>query len=121
MHFRHLLILTFLVPLLFSCEKKTDEIKDTTDQIHIDSIVSTSYIVKAWDTVFVRCYASGEELKYAWECDHGTINGSGHYVKYAAGECCVGLNTILCTVSNSTGSVHGSVKIEVTSYFYGEK
>ncbi|MBE0641326.1 MAG: hypothetical protein IH599_04775 [Bacteroidales bacterium] len=109
--------------LLFfiSCGKDDDVITDTTDQISIDSLVSTAYVVKAWDTVLISCYASGEELAYAWECDHGSVNGSGFRVKYAAGECCVGLNTVSCVVSNPSGHVTKSVQIKVTSYFGGGK
>ena len=50
---------------------------------------------------------------------HGNFNGGGTQIKYAAGECCVGINTIICTVSNETGQVVEEIQIEVTSYSGG--
>lgn len=116
-----LLILPFL---FFACEKdKEDDIivEDTTDKISIDSLTATFLTVKAWDTTTINCYATGVDLIYAWECDHGNFNGSGTQIKYAAGECCVGINTITCSVSNHLGQVSKNIQIEVTSYFGGGK
>jgi len=108
--------------LIFGCEKEGDtRIEDTTDAITIDSLTASFYTVKAWDTTTISCHASGSDLIYAWECDHGNFNGGGTQIKYAAGECCVGLNTITSTVSNETGHVTQQIQIEVTSYFGGGK
>ena len=117
---RNLLILLGIIYLI-ACNKEKDVIQDTTDQITIDSLTATYYTVKAWDTTTIMCYASGQNLVYSWECDHGNFNGGGTQIKYAAGECCVGINTILCTVSNETGQVSESIQIEVTSYSGGGK
>jgi hypothetical protein len=116
-----LLILPFL---FFACEKDKEEdkiVEVTTDKISIDSLTASFLTVKAWDTTTLNCYATGIDLIYAWECDHGNFNGSGTQIKYAAGECCVGLNTITCTVSNHLGQVSKNLQIEVTSYFGGGK
>ena len=111
-----------VIVLFFACEKEKDKtIEDTTDQITIDSLTATLYTVKAWDSTTITCYALGVDLIYAWECDHGNFNGSGTQIKYAAGECCVGINTITCTVSNHLGQVSENVQIEVLSYFGGGK
>lgn len=110
----------FLLSLLwiFACEKEEDAtLEDTTDQITIDSLIANLYTVKAWDTITISCYARGVDLIYSWECDHGNFNGGGTQIKYAAGECCVGFNTITCSVSNETGQVSKSIQIEVLSYF----
>lgn len=118
----YLIILPLLVCLFLACNKENeDRIGDTTDQISIDSLTATLYTVKAWDTTTIICYASGVDLIYAWECDHGNFNGSGTQIKYAAGECCVGLNTITCTVSNDFGQVSKDIQIEVTSYYEKNK
>mgnify|MGYP002640127148 CR=1 FL=1 len=103
--------------LLIACQKTDIDEGDTTDLIEIDSLTATFYTVKAWDTTSIICYAKGDSITYGWECDHGNFNGSGHQIKYAAGECCVGKNTITCTVSNHTGKVTKDIKIEVTSYY----
>lgn len=113
----YLFSLFTIICFLIACEEKNNIIiEDTTDQISIDSLTATLYTVKAWDSTTITSYASGINLIYAWECDHGNFNGNGTQIKYAAGECCVGVNTITCTVSNESGKVSKSIQIEVTSY-----
>lgn len=111
-----------MISAIWSCDKeKEGTYESTTDLISIDSLTASFYSVKAWDTTTITCYANGASLIYAWECDHGNFNGGGTQIKYAAGECCVGLNTIICTVSNQTGYVNEEIQIEVTSYSGGGK
>ncbi len=115
-------IIILLIMFSIACEKNNEKIiEDTTDEITIDSLIANFYTVKAWDTTTITCYAHGLDLIFSWECDHGNFNGGGTQIKYAAGECCVGLNTITCTVSNETGQVSRNIQIEVTSYFGGGK
>ena len=111
------LFVIFFIFFLASCHKNNINEGDTTDLILIDSLKATYYVVKAWDTTTITCYAKGDSIIYSWECDHGNFNGSGHQIKYAAGECCIGINTITSTVSNSTGKVSEEIKIEVTSFY----
>jgi hypothetical protein len=116
------LVLILIGLFAFACEKDKDETRiDTTDQITIDSLTANYHTVKAWETTTINCFARGQKLVYAWECDHGNFNGSGTQIKYAAGECCIGTNTITCTVSNESGQVFKDIQIEVTSYFGGGK
>jgi hypothetical protein len=115
-----LLLLAALI-IFNACEKDNGSNPDTSDQISIDSLTATTLTVKAWDSTTIVCHATGVDLVYAWECDHGNFNGSGIQIKYAAGECCVGINTITCTASNTTGQVSKDIKIQVTSYFEGVK
>ena len=110
-----ILALGFLL-FVFSC-KKEQPVTPTGD-ITIVSLTSTLNPVKAWDTTLITMTATGSDLNYGWEADHGNIVGSGSQVKYAAGECCVGLNTITCRVFNDTGEVSDTIKIRVTSYFW---
>lgn len=122
MKLKSFILIAIVVAGNFGCDKETnDKPADTTDQITIDSLVASHPTVKAWDTTTITCYARGLDLIYGWECDHGNFNGSGTQIRYAAGECCVGINTITCTVSNETGQVVGQIQIEVTSYFGGGK
>lgn len=112
----------FLFIFLAACEKNEEkEIENPSNEISIDSLVATFLTVKAWDTTTITCYTKGLDLEYFWECDHGTINGGGDKIKYAAGECCVGLNTITCIISNETGQATKNIQIDVTSYFGGGK
>ncbi|PLW95741.1 MAG: hypothetical protein C0591_10465 [Marinilabiliales bacterium] len=108
--------LTLIMILLVACQKTDNDNGDTTDLIKIDSLTASFYTVKAWDTTTITCFARGDSITYGWECDHGNFNGGGLQIRYAAGQCCVGLNTITCTVSNKEGIVSDTVKINVTLY-----
>jgi hypothetical protein len=115
---RYFILLLAIGSLIFACKKEDDAPpEDPTDHVIIDSLKATFYTVKAWDTTTITCYARGENLIYSWECDHGNFNGSGTHIKYAAGQCCIGLNTITCTVSNDSAQVSRDIQIEVTTYF----
>jgi hypothetical protein len=116
--YKNLIIILFLGSLVlsYSCKKK-DQSQPTGD-ITIVSLSATLNPVKAWDTTLITVSATGSNLQYGWEADHGSIVGSGPAVKYAAGECCVGMNTITCRVFNDTGEVSDTIKIRVTSYFW---
>lgn len=110
-------VILFITLFLMACQKSNVDDVNTTDKISIDSLTATFYTVKAWDTTTISCFARGDSLIYSWECDHGNFNGSGHQIRYAAGQCCIGINTITCAVSNQTGKVTKNIKIEVTSYY----
>ncbi len=115
---RNFALLLLFACLIFACKKEDDTPPEgPTEHVIIDSLTATFYTVKAWDTTTITCYARGENLVYGWECDHGNFNGSGTQIKYAAGECCIGLNTITCTVSNDSATVSKDIQIEVTTYF----
>ncbi|MFH2142727.1 MAG: hypothetical protein ABIJ97_09910 [Bacteroidota bacterium] len=116
LNYHFLVVIVLTAVLIFSCKKK-EEPDVTSDQIKILSLTASINPVKAWDTTFITCEAEGEYLIYTWDYDHGYILGDGPTVKYAAGECCVGVNTITCKVSNVTGSVSDTIKVTVTSYF----
>jgi hypothetical protein len=110
--------LSAITLLLFgSCGKESDQITDA-GTIHIISLTASDTLLKAWmDTADVIVIASGKALEYEWSCNHGTIHGSGDTIRYMAGECCVGLNTISCRVFNDSSSVSRDIDIRVTSYF----
>lgn len=112
-----LLFILFIMGFFIACQKTSIEDGDTTDLIVIDSLTATFNTVKAWDTTTIACYATGDSIIFSWECDHGNFNGEGQNIRYAAGECCVGINTITCTAENNTGKVSEEIKIEVTSYY----
>ena len=110
-----IILLLFISVAFFSCQKEKDSLP--AGDISIIDITSTVNPVKAWDTTLITVTATGTNLQYGWEDDHGNIVGSGAVVKYAAGECCVGLNTISCRVFNDSGEVTDTIMIRVTSYF----
>lgn len=105
----------------YNCKK--DENKDEKqivteiEGLAIDSIVTSRSSIKAFtDTANITVYATGDNLSFSWEADHGTLSGEGESVIYFAGQCCVGLNTITCTVANDTVEVQDTIKVNVTSY-----
>lgn len=111
-------VLSFFAALItFSCSKEENEPADT-GAIKITSLTANDTVLKAWmDTASITVIASGDSLGYEWSCNHGTLHGSGTTVKYMAGQCCVGLNTITCRVYNDTSSVSKDINIRITSYF----
>lgn len=112
-----LLILTIVS--LWSCSKKNDN--RPAGDIQIISLTASLNPVKAWDTTYITVEAVGDSLQYGWEANHGNFKGGGKSIRYAAGECCVGLNTITCRVFNNTGEVSDTIMIRVTSYFHPKK
>jgi len=116
-----LLIKTLFASLIFftllSCEEKINE-PEISDTSKIDSLTAGNYSIKAFtDTTTIRVHYNDLGQDISWEADHGTLSGEGKEIIYFAGECCVGLNTITCTLTDSTGQISENIKIEVISYF----
>jgi len=115
--FSFIFLTLFSITLFISCNKDEEQPVDT-GAIKILSLTATDTVLKAWiDTTSITVVATGNNLSYEWECNHGTLHGSGSQVQYMAGECCVGLNTVTCRVYNDTSSVSKDINIRITSYF----
>ncbi|MDP2236434.1 MAG: hypothetical protein Q8J88_08375 [Bacteroidales bacterium] len=112
---KQILFLSLVVFMLFSC-KKSEVPKKISNEIEIISLDASFRTIKAWDTTSITVIAKGENLSYFWEANHGDIKGNGSQIKYAAGNCCVGLNTITCRVFNETGFVEDTIQIRVKHY-----
>ncbi|MCX6243425.1 MAG: hypothetical protein NTU98_01865 [Bacteroidetes bacterium] len=113
-------VVSFLFLLLLAACAKKDAVK-LSDSIQIVSLTASLNPVKAWDTTVITVVATGDSLQYGWKANHGNFTGGGKQIRYAAGECCVGLNTITCRVFNNTGEVSDTVMIRVTSYIHPKK
>ena len=113
---RTLILVILSTVILFSCSKEKTE--KTAGDIQIQSLTATLNPVEAWDTTLITMEATGSNLQYGWAANHGDFTGSGKTVKYAAGECCVGLNTITCRVFNDTGEVSDTIMIRVTTHYH---
>ncbi len=102
--------------LLVSCNKHDDITPaNNSDAITIDSIVPSKRNLVVWEISQITVYARGDELKYKWETDHGSMMGvDSTTVVYWACPSCLGTNTVKCVVSNSTGSVSDTVQVHVT-------
>ncbi|PKP51994.1 MAG: hypothetical protein CVT92_10920 [Bacteroidetes bacterium HGW-Bacteroidetes-1] len=113
---KQLLLILFVALILLSCGKEDGKKDVVSDQIKIISLDASQRNIKAWDTTSITVIATGENLSYAWEANHGDIKGSGIHIKYAAGNCCIGMNTITCKVFNETGFVEDTIQIRVRHY-----
>ena len=113
---RILILFIISAAILLSCKKEKSE-KGAGD-IQIQSLSCTLNPIEAWDTTLITMEATGSNLQYGWEANHGDFKGSGKTIKYAAGECCVGLNTITCRVFNDIGEVSDTIMIRVTTYYH---
>jgi hypothetical protein len=108
-------VLILFTVILWACSK--DNENNPSDSIKIISLTASLNPVKAWDTTVITVEATGETLQYGWEANHGSIIGGGESIRYSAGQCCVGFNTITCRVFNYTGEVSDTIMIRVTSYY----
>lgn len=108
-------LLGTMLLLLVACKKEKSP--PSAGDIVMISLTATVNPVKAWDTTVITVEATGHDLRYGWEANHGNFTGGGKEIRYAAGECCVGLNTITCRVFNDSGEVSDTIMIRVTSYF----
>jgi hypothetical protein len=112
------IIALFALLLTTSCTKD-EELPVDTGEIKILSYTASDTVLQAWmDTATIVMQASGLNIDYEWSCNHGTIHGGGDTVRYMAGECCVGLNTITCRVFNDSSSISRDMNIRITSYFF---
>lgn len=111
-------IIIILLIALFGCEKNNTEPPIVSDLLKIDSLICNRDTIKAWtDTAYFKVYVSGENYEVRWLANHGTLRGEGEEIIYFAGECCVGFNTVYCTVFDSIGELSDSLNITVTSYY----
>ncbi|MBI9066573.1 MAG: hypothetical protein JEZ09_04730 [Salinivirgaceae bacterium] len=108
--------LILLVAILSSSCTKDESKSDGTGNVTIESLIADDTVLNVWVPTKITVTASGDELIYNWEADHGELNGSGSQVEYMAGTCCTGINTITCTVANSTKSDSKQIKIRILPF-----
>ena len=112
-----LLVQTLFFLTIYACQKAEDVPIDN-GTVKIVSLTTNDSVLKAYvDTALVAVVATGDNLNFEWTCNHGTLRGSGDTVKYAAGQCCIGLNTITCRVYNDSTSVSQDINITIASYY----
>ncbi len=107
-----MILLSFL---MFACNKKDDKPDvNPSDNLVLDSLVATKNHIVVWEEINVKAYARGENLKFEWYTNHGSmIATDSATVLYWACPSCEGLNIIECTVSNEYGNVSDTVMIQV--------
>jgi len=110
--FQYILLLALLMA---GCHKEKDNPHaDPSDKLALDSLVATKKHIVTWEEITVKAYARGENLKYEWYTNHGSMVALDSVtVLYWACPSCEGLNIIECTVSNDYGSISDTVMIQV--------
>jgi hypothetical protein len=112
------IVFIFVIILILagaSCAKQDDKSKvDPSDKLALDSLVATKKHIVTWEEITVKAYARGENLKFEWHTNHGSMVALDSVtVLYWACPTCEGLNVIECTVSNEFGSISDTVMIQV--------
>lgn len=108
-------LISVLAFLTIACNKEANNHEvNPSDKLALDSLVATEKHIVTWEEINVRAYARGENLKFEWYTNHGSmIATDSATVLYWACPSCEGLNIIECTVSNEYGSVSDTVMIQV--------
>lgn len=98
-----------------SCKKESNTIVvQPSDNLAIDSLVATKTNIKIYEQTFITAYTRGENLKFQWNANHGTLESTDSLtVIYWACPSCLGLNTIECKVSNEFGTLTDTIMINV--------
>ena len=109
------IVFIFINSFAISCKKeKKIEIVEPTVNLTIDSIVATKTNIVVWEKIKITAYTKGQNLKYLWQADHGSMVGKdSSTVTYWGCYSCTGANTVKCTVSDDYGSVMDTIKITV--------
>ena len=111
------LLFTFMIMLFVfsSCKKGHNKVEPSpSDNLALDSIVTTNRTIVVWEEIFITAYARGKNLSYQWSANHGSMIGKDSVtVKYWGCNSCIGLNTIECKVSNEYGTVSDTIMIKV--------
>lgn len=104
-----------LVISLAACKKEEQKPNvQPSANLSLDSITTTKKHIAVWEEILITAHAKGENLKYQWRTNHGSMLGrDSATVKYWGCNTCVGLNTVECTVTNSFGSVSDTIMIQV--------
>ena len=109
-----LLLIIFLSINLFSCKKDNSTYVNPSDNLAIDSLVTTKRNIIVWEEIYIKAYTRGKNLKFNWSANHGSMEGKdSSMVKYWGCNSCIGLNTVQCKVSNEYGTVSDTIMINV--------
>ena len=117
---KRILILFFSGALLISgCvqpESAVSSLEGNTSPI-IESVLVQPFVINIGTTATIKVTATdadGDQLQYAWSAALGDIIGSGSEVRYTASFCCVGVNIVTVTVSDTKGAkVSEDIQIEI--------
>ena len=105
--FTFYILVTLISIFIINCDND-DPTTPSVNGPKIDSLITDKKEILAdgSDKAIITCYASGDNLSYLWEVGFGDIipiNAEASEVTFAGATCCIGEQTIKCTVSNDLG------------------
>ena len=108
-------LILWIVLIMSGCHKPEEKPNvNPSENLALDSLVATKQHIVVWEEINVKAYARGENLKFEWYTNHGSMVAlDSGTVLYWACPSCEGLNIIECTVSNEYGSISDTVMIQV--------
>ena len=110
-----IIIVFFAFGIIFihSCKKKHQSTPAPTIPLQFTSLTVNPTPVYPGTTSTITATATGSNLVYTWTISHGDLFGSGAVVEDFTQPCCVGFNTVTCTVSDGTNSISKNAILEV--------
>jgi hypothetical protein len=108
-------LILWIVLTMSGCHKLEEKPNvNPSENLALDSLVATKQHIVVWEEINVKAYARGENLKFEWYTNHGSMIALDSVtVLYWACPSCEGLNIIECTVSNEYGIISDTVMIQV--------
>lgn len=107
--------------LLISCQKEYfDKNTDVpTDKIDYISLTASQDSAKMFEPIIITATAKGENLKYKWQKNKGSlVLESENVAKFWGCPTCINWVTVSCTVSNEYGSETKEVKVFIKREMY---
>jgi hypothetical protein len=114
---KFLYLVVMLSAFIFSgCNEKDSREPVNDGSLKIVSLTATKDTIHAWDTTILLVTSNKIAELIEWEANHGTLLGGGDSIIYSAGNCCLGTNTIKCTISGGGATDTASIRIHVLPY-----
>lgn len=120
----HIIAAATLPVLAASCQKNyVDEIQDRpTDKIDYISLTASQDSAKMFEPIIIKAVAEGENLKYKWQKNKGTlVLENDSTAKFWGCPTCLNWVTISCTVSNEYGWETKEVKVFIKHEMYEDR
>jgi hypothetical protein len=117
------ILLVFFLTLVFSsCFKESTNIpvshtaaSGSNEPFSFKSLSASPNPVQKGKVSNLTTVATGKNLSYTWSTTHGDLFGSGSSIIYSSAPCCVGTNSVTCTVSDGQNSASITIGITVTN------
>lgn len=109
--------------LFVSCQKEyfDKSLDKPTDKIKYISLTASQDSAKMYEPVIITAFAEGENLKYKWQKNKGSlVLESENVAKFWGCPSCLNWVTVSCTVSNEYGSETKEIRVFVKPEYYGQ-